>query len=427
MLSGQSLESHNLNNCTGVIMSYKTKSPMLTCNQHSKIEIFDNQNYVHDGRFKNFDGSEGAPLFVKFPGEEEWHLSGIRFQTPSPPQGDDLSNVAIKSSWIIEELGKYDKTAKNQKQKKVIQEIISLSPVLPSSRMSSSPMPEERKATILGSERSPERRPTPPKDFDPEKTSAYVHAKGIVEYETGTHTKWNINKGTSYHEGQCVTMTSIGLIITGGSDNHNCVMWNGKELSENAVPDMKHPHQHHCAILFGDELFVISGSHTDHVEAFDIQQHQWNPRGELVTQRSNATATVFDGSIIVIGGQDARGNYLDTMEQFKNNTWQQINIVALPFKIAFAGAIPVKEDKIILYGGKLENERKGERRGTYHINFTKGTIKEGRKLEIGGYFSYYQPTFARGEAVTFNDEGELMKYSFHNKKFYRLCVGSADK
>jgi len=163
-------------------------------------------------------------------------------------------------------------------------------------------------------ERPPERHPTPPKDWSHEKKAGYIHGNGIVEYETGTHTKWNTSTSTSYHEGQCVTITPIGMIITGGSDHNNALVWNGKSVSNDDIPNMKYEHQHHCAILFGDELFVIGGSHTDKVEAFDIKNHQWNPRGELITQRSNATATIYDNSIIVIGGIDARGNYLDTIE-----------------------------------------------------------------------------------------------------------------
>ena len=79
MLSGQSLESHNLNNLTGAIMYYKSKSPALKCDQNLKVAMFDDKNYVHAGKFKGGDGSEGAPIFLKYPGEDEWHLGCIRY------------------------------------------------------------------------------------------------------------------------------------------------------------------------------------------------------------------------------------------------------------------------------------------------------------------------------------------------------------
>ena len=271
---------------------------------------------------------------------------------------------------------------------------------MPSARLSAvqqAVVPEEVKIEIKAKERpiAGGKKATVVKaDFDYKKTSAYVHSQGIVEYEAGAHTKWSTKQAISLHTGQCVTMTENGVIITGGEQPNfqNVLLYDGKSVSNDAIKDMNYPHQHHCAILLGDELFVISGSHTDKVEAFDLIQQQWNPRGELVTQRSNATAALFENTIIVIGGQDSRGNYLDTVEKFYKNTWTQIDF-RLPQKIAYAGAIQVNDDEIILYGGRAENERKGERKETLSINLTEGTTQEGRRLEIGGDFSYYQPTF----------------------------------
>jgi len=64
---------------TGAIMYYKSQEPSLKCEQDTRVYKFADEFYVHDGRFKNGDGSEGAPIFLKYPGEDEWHLGCIRF------------------------------------------------------------------------------------------------------------------------------------------------------------------------------------------------------------------------------------------------------------------------------------------------------------------------------------------------------------
>lgn len=239
-----------------VIMYYKTKTPSLKAKENVRIAEYGSDNYTHDGSYKPNDGSEGAPLFINFnpSGEADWRLAAIRFDAPSPAQGEEYPNTAIKTSRIIEALSDFEKTSKNDKHKSVIRKIV----------------PKDESSPVHIPVAPPPRAESPkPRRSGLEKKSFWVKPNSVVEYEAGTHTKYNVNSNIQSRDGYCVTMTPDGVFITGGAQGNNVTLWNGSQVISN-IPDMKHDHQNHCAILFDDELYVISGNRTDNVESYNI-------------------------------------------------------------------------------------------------------------------------------------------------------------
>jgi len=76
----------------------------------------------------------------------------------------------------------------------------------------------------------------------------------------------------------------------------------------------------HTGGALGGDLFAIGGEDADGVldtvERFDIEQNDWTPVASLATPRAGAVAAYIDGAIYVVGGEDAFGNALRTMEVF---------------------------------------------------------------------------------------------------------------
>ena len=76
----------------------------------------------------------------------------------------------------------------------------------------------------------------------------------------------------------------------------------------------------HTGGALGGDLFAIGGEDADGVldtvERYDMEQNAWTPVASLPTARAGAVAAYIDGAIYVVGGEDAFGNALRTLEIF---------------------------------------------------------------------------------------------------------------
>jgi hypothetical protein len=213
-------------------------------------------------------------------------------------------------------------------------------------------------------------------------------------------------------------------------------MWDGQRTNE--LPPLHPGNRDHCAIAFNGSLFVIGGALT--AEAFSIQLgaggRAWTKNGALNVQRRGAAATIVNGKIVVMGGIDQTDTYLDSCEQFDGSGWQLMDM-KLPVPMAWFGAIPIRDHRIAILGGRTSSEDKDEWKKTFFLNFNTGAFKEGPELQRGGYFSTYQPTKLEpdnpyGETIIFNTDGQLIKFCKSRdgtgpKKFYSLVVGRTNR
>ena len=92
----------------------------------------------------------------------------------------------------------------------------------------------------------------------------------------------------------------------------------------------------------GGGLFAIGGEDTNGVlatvERYDIEQNTWEPGAPLQTARKGAVAAYLNGAIYVVGGRDATGNVLATMEVYRLTTDDEE--AAAPAAFALEAAYP---------------------------------------------------------------------------------------
>jgi N-acetylneuraminic acid mutarotase len=74
---------------------------------------------------------------------------------------------------------------------------------------------------------------------------------------------------------------------------------------------------------------------------YDPAANVWTARALLPTARSAATAVVLNGLLYVVGGQDANGNKLATVEVYNpaNNSWRAVSPLISARSFAAGGAI----------------------------------------------------------------------------------------
>jgi len=185
-------------------------------------------------------------------GGNDWGLGGVRFEARSKPMGaKDFGNEAIKASKIIELLRNFERTSGNAEHGRAIKNIIYQAPADPT------PPPPQREPSPPASPLRPVSHPPKP-TISFENRVGFINHHGITLYEVGDTAKHSYRSNFGSNDGSCVTVTPIGVIVTGGEQATTALLWDGHEVHD--LPPSNHPHSDHCAILVGDELYVISGS-----------------------------------------------------------------------------------------------------------------------------------------------------------------------
>ncbi len=114
-----------------------------------------------------------------------------------------------------------------------------------------------------------------------------------------------------------------------------------------------------CSAQLGDVIYLIGGSNDDvqelhatsAVEAFNLDSLTWNTDiASLNTARLFAASAVADSQIYVMGGTDAKGHVLNSVEKYDplKNTWSFVDSMAQP-RVG-AAAVTVG-DSIYIFGG----------------------------------------------------------------------------
>ena len=90
----------------------------------------------------------------------------------------------------------------------------------------------------------------------------------------------------------------------------------------NIVADMYDNRKRFCACAFTDKIFIIGGFYLDETDvtntcvAFDKTHNDWKEVAEMNQVRESAACTIFEGRIVVSGGQDDNDIELNTVESY---------------------------------------------------------------------------------------------------------------
>lgn len=118
---------------------------------------------------------------------------------------------------------------------------------------------------------------------------------------------------------------------------------------------MLNDHINHCSVLYNEKVYVISGSHNNRVEAFDIKSNEWEKIPKLPRRRELASATVIMDRIFVFGGKNDKDNYSKKIFYYDNKDWAVFEY-KVPVKACGIGVLNISEGQVLLFGGNSQEK-----------------------------------------------------------------------
>jgi N-acetylneuraminic acid mutarotase len=133
-----------------------------------------------------------------------------------------------------------------------------------------------------------------------------------------------------------VLMDSVFYIIGGKDDSEflsDILVYDPEKDSwdENSIPAMITPRADAAVVVYDDDIFVIGGRNKkgscNEVEVFDTESGDWSVKRTLRGPRSGLTALVWKDTLLIFGGIDSDGNYIDRIEWYDadNNKWIKLS------------------------------------------------------------------------------------------------------
>lgn len=214
--------------------------------------------------------------------------------------------------------------------------------------------------------------------------------------------------------GSVAISTPYGILISGLSLKNEPITWLFTKNSLQPLPPPNKPHTHHCAVLFRDEVFLISGP-TPFVDIFNFKQQKWTTGPNLSKSRSYASGISSAGQIFLFGGR-RENKILSSILSYKNGNWTKLG-VKLPIGIMNLGCIEYKSE-VLLFGGEGEG---GKNKGMIRFNTS--------HLEINVESCYVAHNFGKAlgfydgdEVVVFSNDGVLIRFDKEKQMFLVLSV-----
>lgn len=127
------------------------------------------------------------------------------------------------------------------------------------------------------------------------------------------------------------------------------------------APDLPGPAVENPAVVtFDDKIYAFGGSTSpfsgavDNAAVFDPATSSWSTLVDMPTARGGATAQVIDDKIYVIGGLDANGASLNTVEVFDplSGSWESSTSLQTPRDNPGSAVI---DDLLYVFGGRTRN------------------------------------------------------------------------
>lgn len=184
--------------------------------------------------------------------------------------------------------------------------------------------------------------------------------------------------------GTSATSSPFGIVITGPSTSspRAAFLWNGSSLK--AIAELNHTHICHGSVYFKGKVMVMGGLNEDIIETYTPQVGHWVDEGELPTAKANFACTVLGEKLYVIGGVGINGKYHDSILAFDGVNWQKLGI-KVPKKTRGAGAFPVSDSALLVFGGKAEDQN-SKREDNLEL-----WVVDVRTLTVGAHGALQQP------------------------------------
>lgn len=191
-------------------------------------------------------------------------------------------------------------------------------------------------------------------------------------------TEWRRVEALGEAPGAAVVAHAGTVILVGGEGRarDDLVRIDPIGLSREHLATLAVPVSHAAAVVIGDALFVLGGLDrhgrpVEDVQVFDLGQphrrglfgsrtSQARPCGRLPSPRARHAAIVWDGAVILAGGEGAHGHVLDEVLLINPMTSAALPRAALPVPGCSMGAATVREGMVVAGGrgrdGTLSSE-----------------------------------------------------------------------
>ena len=172
--------------------------------------------------------------------------------------------------------------------------------------------------------------------------------------------KWRCDVSDLPHPVSCCAVVSLQnkLFVIGGRDQCNDTLtktqcYDPRRNQWDCVSDMNFPRENHCATVFNDAIYVISGDKLNFqsCEFYDVSTNKWSLLPDMTFPRQRPAAQAIGGKIMVVGGfQGSNYRLHTTCEIFdpNKNLWSLVSGLVVPR--AGCGITCVRGD-VYVFGG----------------------------------------------------------------------------
>lgn len=137
------------------------------------------------------------------------------------------------------------------------------------------------------------------------------------------------------------------------------------EINDTSCPSFQFPRVHHTAVEYNGQVYLFGGAgENNDIEVFDTQSwsivqpeddgYSWTSFGDRPTGRHSHGAFVYEDSMYIFGGIDAKsGNALNDIWRFNfvDNEWQEWEVEGWVPQPRAGFSFTLVNDKVYLFGG----------------------------------------------------------------------------
>eukprot|EP00826_Nyctotherus_ovalis_P016601 TRINITY_DN1480_c0_g1_i1.p1 TRINITY_DN1480_c0_g1~~TRINITY_DN1480_c0_g1_i1.p1 ORF type:complete len:498 (-),score=134.04 TRINITY_DN1480_c0_g1_i1:132-1625(-) len=190
-----------------------------------------------------------------------------------------------------------------------------------------------------------------------------------------------------------VAIEAQNNIYLNGGDNDHGVYLNSHYLYDElrgglvASASMNQARSRHALASVHNKIYAIGGECENkvlsHCECYDIKENCWVAVKKLREARCGLSACSLKTNVYAIGGWDK--DYLGTIEELntaeESKGWRtvKVNTEAALKPVQAVGAVGIKDDEILIFGGYLENEVLTTKCYSFHVTDSK--IVKKREME----------------------------------------------